>query len=159
MAIDGEELQQAVLVPVRRPPFGREETAFLAVISRTGPCAERFVIEIEGQVAGPVFRNAGSLRGNFKGELDLYRTLSFLQVIRQTVFNVTGGEPKNAGLKALGIVEIARIVLPADQFPCRGYAAGRRYAIVRVLSDGDFRGIVVLRCEVTGEVDGIAVFL
>ena len=144
---DGEELQQAVLVPAGAPPVRGEDAPLFAEITGAGPAAEKDIVEPEGNIAGPVGGNARGLRGKLQGNLQLRGPLIFLQVIGEPVFHIALHQPEDPGLRPLGGIEIAGIVQLADEEFRGGDAAGGKDAVIRILADGDLRLIDGVRPE------------
>ena len=57
--VDDEQLEQSVLVTVGRPPFGSEDTAYIAEVSGRNSKAETGIVDIKADVRRPVVGAAG----------------------------------------------------------------------------------------------------
>ena len=57
-----QKLEETVLIPVLRPPFRGEHSAYISIVTRRGPGADQSVIDLNAYITWPVVVDARSLR-------------------------------------------------------------------------------------------------
>src|SRR4051794_11834611 len=128
-------LQQPILGVAQRPPFGCEQPALAAEVSRRSPGANLDAIDPYRNIRGPIEVIEWRLRTYLHREAQRLYPNTGRQAVGKAILDIATRKPDQLGVDPLRLIERSRIVEQPDDPRFAGHAACRHNLAIDKCAD------------------------